>query len=341
MLFEYLLLVFKFILIIVTVLIGVAYYTLCDRKIMAAMQRRSGPNVVGLWGLLQPLADGLKLFLKEFIIPNQSNKILFFLAPCISFMLSLLNWIVIPSNFETVLVDLNLSVLFIFAISSIGVYGIILSGWSSNSKFAFLGSLRSVSQLISYEISLSLLALPVLYVSSSLNLSDIVLFQEQNGWNFIPMLPIFLMFIISGLAETNRVPFDLPEAEAELVAGYNIEYSGMGFALFFLAEYSNMLLMSSLIIIFFLGGWSGYFFVSYIWYGIKMGLLVFLFVWVRGTLPRYRYDQLMKLGWKVFLPLSLGFLIFYVHYYFLSKIFIFLLKDHFNKHIFDAINTNN
>lgn len=315
MFLSYLLLVIKFVLIIITVLIGVAYYTLCDRKIMAAMQRRSGPNVVGLWGLLQPLADGLKLFLKEFIVPNQSNKVLYFLAPCLSFMLSLLNWIVIPSNFETVLVDLNLSILFIFAISSIGVYGIILAGWSSNSKFAFLGSLRSVSQVISYEIALSLLALPVLYVSSSLNLNDIVLFQEINGWNFLPMLPVFLMFTISGLAETNRVPFDLPEAEAELVAGYNIEYSGMGFALFFLAEYSNMLLMSSLIIILFLGGWDGFLLPSYIWYGIKMGLLVFFFVWVRGTLPRYRYDQLMKLGWKVFLPLSLGFLVFYTHLY--------------------------
>lgn len=315
MFLSYLLLVIKFVLIIITVLIGVAYYTLCDRKIMAAMQRRSGPNVVGLWGLLQPLADGLKLFLKEFIVPNQSNKVLYFLAPCLSFMLSLLNWIVIPSNFETVLVDLNLSILFIFAISSIGVYGIILAGWSSNSKFAFLGSLRSVSQVISYEIALSLLALPVLYVSSSLNLNDIVLFQEINGWNFLPMLPVFLMFTISGLAETNRVPFDLPEAEAELVAGYNIEYSGMGFALFFLAEYSNMLLMSSLIIILFLGGWDGFLLPSYIWYGIKMGLLVFFFVWVRGTLPRYRYDQLMKLGWKVFLPLSLSFLVFYTHLY--------------------------
>jgi NADH-quinone oxidoreductase subunit H len=315
MILTYLLLIIKFILIIVTVLIGVAYYTLCDRKIMAAMQRRSGPNVVGLWGLLQPLADGLKLFLKEFIVPNQSNKVLYFLAPCLAFMLSLLNWIVIPSNFETVLVDLNLSVLFIFAISSIGVYGIILAGWSSNSKFAFLGALRSVSQVISYEIALSLLALPILYVSSSLNLNDIILFQIENGWNFLPMLPIFLMFVISGLAETNRVPFDLPEAEAELVAGYNIEYSGMGFALFFLAEYSNMLLMSSLIIILFLGGWDGIIFPSYIWYGLKMGLLVFFFVWVRGTLPRYRYDQLMKLGWKVFLPLSLGFLVFYIYFY--------------------------
>lgn len=315
MFLTYILLSVKFILIILTVLIGVAYYTLCDRKIMAAMQRRSGPNVVGLWGLLQPLADGLKLFLKEFIVPNQSNKILYFLAPCLSFMLSLLSWIVIPSNFETVLIDLNLSLLFIFAISSVGVYGIVLAGWSSNSKFAFLGSLRSVSQVISYEIALSLLALPVLYISKSLNLSDIVLFQEINGWNFLPMLPIFLMFTISGLAETNRVPFDLPEAEAELVAGYNIEYSGMGFALFFLAEYSNMLLMSSLIIILFLGGYDGIFFPSYIWYGFKMAFLVFFFVWVRGTLPRYRYDQLMKLGWKVFLPLSLGFLIFYIHFY--------------------------
>jgi len=296
-------------------LIGVAYYTLCDRKIMAAMQRRSGPNVVGLWGLLQPLADGLKLFVKEFIVPNQSNKILFFLAPCISFTLSLINWIVIPSNFETVLVDLNLSLLFMFAMSSIGVYGIILAGWSSNSKFAFLGSLRSVSQVISYEIALSLLVLPILYVSTSVNLSDIILFQQINGWNWLPMLPLFLMFTISGLAETNRVPFDLPEAEAELVAGYNIEYSGMGFTLFFLAEYSNMLLMNSLIIILFLGGWDGFILPSSLWYGIKMALLAFFFVWVRGTLPRYRYDQLMKLGWKVFLPLALGFLSFYTYFY--------------------------
>lgn len=317
---TYFLLIIKFLLIILTILIGIAYYTLCDRKIMAAMQRRSGPNVVGLWGLLQPLADGLKLFLKEFIIPNESNKYLFILAPCISFSLSLINWIVIPSNFETVLIDLDMSILFVFAISSISIYGIILAGWSSNSKYAFLGSLRSVSQIISYEISLSILVLPILYISCSLNLNDIILFQEKNGWFLLPFLPIFLMFIISGLAETNRIPFDLPEAEAELVAGYNIEYSGMAFALFQLAEYSNMLLMSSLIIILFLGGWDFFFIPSFFGYGLKMGIFIFFFVWIRGTLPRYRYDQLMKLGWKVFLPLSLSFVVFYINFYLIFMI---------------------
>lgn len=313
--YIYLHIIVKFILLIITLLIGVAYYTLCDRKIMAAMQRRSGPNVVGIWGLLQPLADGLKLFFKEFIIPNQANKIIYILAPCISFMFSLLGWIVIPSDSNTVIVDLDLSLLYIFAMSSIGVYGIILAGWSSNSKYAFLGSLRSVAQIISYEVSLGLLILPIVYVTGSYNLIDIVNFQVNASWNFLSFFPIFLMFIISGLAETNRVPFDLPEAEAELVAGYNIEYSGMGFALFFLAEYSNMLLMSTLIIILFLGGWDGILFPSFIWYGIKMFFLIFFFVWVRATLPRYRYDQLMKLGWKVFLPLSIGFLIYYICFY--------------------------
>jgi NADH:ubiquinone oxidoreductase subunit H len=313
MFFELIFLIIKFVLIIITVLIGVAYYTLCDRKIMAAMQRRSGPNVVGLWGLLQPLADGLKLFLKEFIVPNQSNKFLYFFAPIISFALSLLSWLFIPYGSVTI-IDSSYSLLIILGISSISVYGILLAGWSSNSQFAFLGALRAVAQLISYEIALSLILLPVLYISKSFNLYDIVLFQEMHGWNCFSLLPLCIMFIISGLAETNRVPFDLAEAEAELVAGFNIEYSGMGFALFFLAEYSNMLLMSSLIIIIFFGG--GNFFV----FGIKMAFFVYLFVGIRGTLPRYRYDQLMRICWKTFLPLSLSFLVFYISLY---SLFIF------------------
>lgn len=300
------LIIFKYLLIIICLLIGVAYFTHCDRKIMAAMQRRTGPSIIGFWGLLQPLADGLKLFLKEFILPNRSDIKFYVFAPCLIFMISLINWIVIPSNSETVLVNINLSLLFIMAISSIGVYGIILAGWFSNSNYSILGAIRSVAQFISYELSITLILLPILINTKSFNLIEIIEFQVNYGYNFLPFLPLFILFTISMLAETNRVPFDLPEAESELVAGYNLEFSGFGFALYFLAEYSNMLFITFLNIIIFFSGYAnigGYF--------IFLFFFCFFFVWVRATLPRFRYDQLLKLCWKVILPLSFIFLFFY------------------------------
>jgi NADH-quinone oxidoreductase subunit H len=306
----------KIIGIILPLLIGVAYFTLAERKIMAAMQRRKGPNVVGLFGLLQPLADGLKLLLKETILPNNANTLLFISAPVLTFMLSLIGWAVIPFDYGAVLSDINIGILYLFAISSLGVYGIIISGWASNSRYSFLGALRSAAQMVSYEVSIGLIIIAVILCSGSLNLTKIVLAQE-NIWYVIPLFPAFLMFFISALAETNRSPFDLPEAEAELVSGYNTEYSAMGFALFFLGEYANMLLMSSMCVILFFGGWLpiGPYFIfkiipGYLWFGIKIILFVFLFIWVRAAFPRYRYDQLMRLGWKIFLPLSLGWVMF-------------------------------
>jgi NADH-quinone oxidoreductase subunit H len=300
----------------VPLLIAVAYLTLAERKVIAAMQYRVGPNVVGVFGLLQPLADGLKLFLKETIIPNNGNTIIFLIAPMLTFILSLVGWAVIPFDEGAVLADLNLGIMYLLAISSLSVYGIITSGWSSNSKYAFLGALRSSAQMISYEVSIGLIIINVLLCVGSLNLSQIVLAQESI-WFIIPLFPLFIMFFISTLAETNRHPFDLPEAEAELVAGYNIEYSAMGFALFFIGEYANIILMSSLSVLLFLGGWLPPFGILIftwipgpIWFGIKILFILFLFIWVRAALPRYRYDQLMSLGWKVFLPLSLGWLLF-------------------------------
>ena len=305
-----------FLLLIIPLLITIAFFTLIERKIMASIQRRQGPNLIGWLGLLQPFADGLKLFLKETIIPSNSNKGLFLFSPVFTFFLSLFSWLVIPFNENIVLVNLNFGVLFIFTISSLGVYGIILAGWSSNSKYAFLGSLRSAAQMISYEISIGLVILPVILCSKSLNLTKIVLIQE-SGWFLFFLFPSFLMFLISILAETNRTPFDLPEAEAELVSGYNVEYSSMGFALFFLAEYSNIILMSTLTTILFLGGWLPFFdfylfnFIPKLfWFSIKVGFIIYFFIWVRASLPRYRYDQLMTLGWKRLLPLSLGYLVF-------------------------------
>lgn len=301
---------------IIPLLVAVAYFTLAERKIMAAMQRRKGPNVVGIFGLLQPLADGLKLLLKETILPSSANTIIFILAPIMTFMLSLITWAVVPFDEGQVIADINVGVLYILAISSLGVYGIITSGWSSNSKYAFLGGLRSAAQMVSYEVSIGLIIISVLLCVGSLNLSEIVLAQKEV-WFVIPLFPAAIMFFISGLAETNRAPFDLPEAEAELVAGYNVEYSAMGFALFFLGEYANILLFSSMITVFFLGGWlppfENFLFTwipGSIWFGIKVMLMVFLFVWVRAAYPRFRYDQLMRLGWKIFLPFSLAWLIF-------------------------------
>lgn len=306
----------KILAIVLPLLIAVAYFTLAERKIMGAIQRRRGPNVVGVFGLLQPLADGLKLLLKETIIPSNANTVLFILAPILTFLLSLMGWAVIPYGEGMVFADINVGILYILAMSSLGVYGVVVSGWASNSKYAFLGALRSAAQMVSYEVSLGVVILTVLLCVGSLNLSDIVLAQK-NVWFAVPLFPMFIMFYISALAETNRHPFDLPEAEAELVSGYNVEYSAMGFALFFLGEYANMLLMSAMTSILFLGGWLPLFNVlpftlipSPLWLGIKICIFVVLFCWIRAALPRYRYDQLMNLGWKTFLPISLGWLLF-------------------------------
>ncbi len=302
--------------IIVPLLIAVAYLTLAERKVMASMQRRKGPNVVGPFGLLQPLADGLKLLVKEPVLPSNANTVLFAAAPIITFLLSLISWAVIPFGYGLVLSDLNVGILYVFAISSLGVYGIILAGWASNSKYAFLGALRSAAQMVSYEVSIGLIIITVLLCVGSLNMSEIVMAQA-NMWYGLPLFPLLVLFFISALAETNRAPFDLPEAEAELVAGYNVEYSSMGFALFFLGEYANMILMSSICSILFLGGWLPplnisifYWIPSGFWLGLKISFFLFLFIWVRAAFPRYRYDQLMRLGWKVFLPLSLACVIF-------------------------------
>lgn len=310
----YIYMITKIFVIILPLLISVAYLTLAERKVMASIQRRKGPNVVGIFGLLQPLADGLKLFIKETILPSSANLNIFILAPILTFFLGLLSWCIIPIGEGLVYSDLNTGVLYLLSISSLGVYGIIMSGWASNSKYAFLGALRSAAQMISYEVSIGLILINVLICCGSLNFSEIVL-SQQVVWFLIPLFPILILFYISVLAETNRAPFDLPEAEAELVAGYNVEYSAMGFALFFLGEYANMILMSSLTVIFFFGGWLPIFNVniffwipSSIWFGIKITMLLFGFIWIRSCFPRYRYDQLMRLGWKIFLPVSLGYI---------------------------------
>lgn len=308
----------KILSIVVPLLISVAYFTIAERKIMGAIQRRRGPNVVGFIGLMQPLADGLKLFVKETTLPTNANTGIFLFAPSLTFILSLIGWAVIPLAKGVVISDLNLGMMYLLAISSLNVYGILFAGWSSNSKYAYLGALRSAAQMISYEISIGFTVLNVVVCSGSFNLSTIVLAQ-QKIWFIVPLFPVFIIFYISMLAETNRHPFDLPEAEAELVSGYNVEYSAMTFALFFLGEYANMLIMSTVSAILFLGGWLPIFNVlifnlipSTVWLSIKICVGVVFFIITRATLPRYRYDQLMQLGWKCFLPLSLGYLIFTV-----------------------------
>ena len=308
LLWTLILTVLKIVAIVLPLLIAVAYLTYAERKVIGAMQLRKGPNVVGPFGLLQPMADGLKLFVKELILPTAANPVVFIGAPMMTFFLALVAWAVIPFDKGVVLADINVGVLYVFAISSLGVYGIIMSGWASNSKYAFLGGLRSAAQMVSYEVSIGFVLISVLLTVGSLNLSDIVMAQK-NMWFIIPHLPMFFLFLISGLAETNRAPFDLPEAEAELVAGYNVEYSSMAFALFFLGEYANMLLMGAMTSILFLGGWMAPFGLTFIpgiiWFILKICFVMFIFLWVRATFPRYRYDQLMRLGWKVFLPFSL------------------------------------
>jgi NADH-quinone oxidoreductase subunit H len=303
--------VLQIVVILVPLLLSVAYLTYAERKVIGAMQLRQGPMVVGPMGLLQPIADAVKLLMKETVFPSGANKVVFILAPVITFTLAMIGWAVIPFGEGLVIADINVGVLYLFAISSLGVYGILMAGWASNSRYAFLGALRSAAQMVSYEIAIGLIIINVLICAGSLNLSDIVRAQE-GLWYFIPHFPMFMIFIASILAETNRHPFDLPEAEAELVAGYNVEYSSMGFALFFLGEYANMILMSAMAAILFLGGWLPPIDVAPvnwipgpIWLILKICFVLFIFIWARATLPRYRYDQLMRLGWKVFLPLSL------------------------------------
>ncbi len=301
--------------VLVPLLVAVAYLTYAERKVIAAMQLRKGPNVVGPFGLLQPVADGVKLLFKETILPAGANRVVFILAPMITFSLAMMAWAVIPVAEGWAIADINVGVLFLFAVSSLGVYGVIMAGWASNSKYPFLGAMRSAAQMVSYEVSMGLVLITVILCAGSLNLTDIVNAQ-QGLWYAIPLLPMFVIFFISVLAETNRAPFDLPEGESELVAGYFVEYSSMTFALFFLGEYANMILMSAMVTIFFLGGWLPILDIAPfnwipgpIWFAAKVALVLFFFLWVRATFPRYRYDQLMRLGWKVFLPFSLAWVI--------------------------------
>ena len=307
--------VYKILFLLVPVLVSVAMIVWLDRRVWAFVQKRQGPNVVGPFGLLQSLADALKYIFKEIIIPASSNKIIFILAPIITMTLALIAWAVIPFGENQVLANINVGILYIFAVSSLGVYGIIMGGWASNSKYPFLGSIRSAAQMVSYEVSIGIIIINVLLCVGSLNLSDIVLAQ-QNIWFIIPLFPMFVIFFISALAETNRPPFDLPEAEAELVAGYQTEYSGMMYAMFWLGEYANILLMCALGSILFLGGWLSPIDIypfnmipGAIWLILKILLLFILFALVKAVVPRYRYDQLMRLGWKIFLPFSLVYLV--------------------------------
>ena len=298
--------------ILVPVLLSMAYATYFERKALGAFQLRMGPNVVGPFGLWQPFADAVKVFTKETIIPAGASRFLFLLAPMLMFVLACLAWAVIPVNDGWAVANINVGILYLFAISSLGVYGVIIAGWASNSKYAFLGAMRSAAQMVSYEVSIGFVLVTVMLCVGSLNLNDIVRAQA-NWWYCFPLLPMFVIFLISMLAETNRAPFDLPEGESELVAGFFVEYSAMSFALFFLGEYTNMIMMSALASILFLGGWQAPFGLTFVpgvfWLLLKISLIMFFFFWVRATFPRFRYDQLMRLGWKVFLPLSLLWLV--------------------------------
>ena len=315
----------KIVAIVAPLMICVAYLTLWERKMIGWMQVRHGPNRVGPLGLLQPIADGVKLLLKEIIVPTRANKALFILAPIMTIMPALACWAAIPFGPETVLANVNAGLLLIMAIASVEVYGVIIAGWASNSKYSFLGAMRASAQMVSYEIPMGFVLVIVLMVSGSLNMIDIVNAQKTGwgashglnfgSWNFLPLFPMFVIYIISGIAETNRHPFDVVEGESEIVAGHMVEYSGMSFAMFFLAEYANMWLISILAVLMFLGGWLAPFafldFIpGWIWLGIKTFFVVSIFLWVRASFPRYRYDQIMRLGWKVFIPLTLGYLVF-------------------------------
>ncbi len=312
----------KIVLIVAPMMLGVAYLTYFERKVIGYMQVRIGPNRVGPWGLIQPIADGLKLLMKEIIVPATANKGIFVIAPMLAIAPALAAWAVVPFTDSLVLANIDASLLYIMAITSMGVYGIILSGWASNSKYAFLGAMRSAAQMVSYEISMGFSLICVLMVSNSLNLVEIVNVQNQGrfagwglsflSWNWLPLFPMFLVYLISGVAETNRAPFDVAEGESEIVAGFHVEYSGMAFAVFFLAEYANMILVSALTAIMFLGGWLspvGFLPDGILWLFAKMSAILFLFLWFRATFPRYRYDQLMRLGWKVFVPICLIWLV--------------------------------
>ena len=305
----------KILLIVIPLMISVAYLTFFERKVIGYMQGRIGPNRVGFHGLLQPIADALKLMFKEIITPNKSNKTLFFIAPILTIAPAFAAWAVIPFNAELVLADINAGLLYVLAMTSIAVYGVIIAGWASNSKYAFLGSLRSAAQIVSYEIAMGFTLVGVLMCANSLNLSDIVNGQQGGllQWYIWPLFPLFIIYFISAVAETNRAPFDVAEGESEIVAGFHVEYSGMAFAVFFLAEYANMILVSMLAALMFLGGWLSP--VSFIpdgilWLFLKVGFCLFFFLWFRATFPRYRYDQIMRLGWKVFIPITLIWIIF-------------------------------
>ena len=305
----------KILLFVVPLLVAVAYVTYAERRIIGAMQMRIGPNVVGWFGLLQPFADAVKLLTKETVLPTGSSPVVFFLAPMVTFSLAMIAWEVIPVNEGWFISNINVGILYLFAVSSLGVYGIVMAGWASNSRYAFLGAMRSAAQMVSYEVSIGFVMISVLLTAGSLNLSEIVMAQK-GMWYFIPHFPMFVIFFVSVLAETNRHPFDLPEAESELVAGFMTEYSSMSFALFFLGEYANMIMMSGVVTILFLGGWLAPFDIAIlnavpgiVWFALKISFCLFLMIWVRATFPRYRYDQLMRLGWKVFLPLSLIWLV--------------------------------